>query len=77
MLVGGGGAGSFFVILMAAILYEQLFIVPLVKQKRIVFAANNSRCCECHVAPTITSPLNKSPIKNARNYSFLNIGSTY
>ncbi len=38
----------------AAILFEQLFIVPVVKQKRIVFAANNSRCCECHVAPTIT-----------------------
>ena len=35
------------------ILYEQLFIFPLVKQKIIVFAANNSRCCECHVAPTI------------------------
>ena len=32
---------------------EQLFIFPLVKQKIIVFAANNSRCCECHVAPTI------------------------
>jgi hypothetical protein len=31
---------------------EELFIVPLVKQKRIVFAANNSRCCECHVAST-------------------------
>ncbi len=30
-----------------------LFIFPLVKQKRIVFAANNSRCCKCHVAPTI------------------------
>ncbi len=37
----------------AAILHEELFIVPLVKQKRIVFEANNSRCCECHVAPTI------------------------
>ncbi len=37
----------------AAILHEELFIVPLVKQKRMVFAANNSRCCECHVAPTI------------------------
>jgi hypothetical protein len=34
-------------------LHEELFIVPLVKQKRIVFAANNSRCCEFHVAPTI------------------------
>jgi hypothetical protein len=33
---------------------EQSFIVPLVKPKRIVFAANNSRCCECYVAPTIT-----------------------
>ena len=34
-------------------MYEQLFIFPLVKHKIIVFAANNSRCCECHVAPTI------------------------
>jgi hypothetical protein len=34
-------------------LYEQLFIVPLVKQNIIVFAANNSRCCKCLVAPTI------------------------
>ncbi len=23
------------------------------KQNIIVFAANNSRCCKCHVAPTI------------------------
>jgi hypothetical protein len=34
---------DFFVILMAAILHEELFIVPLVKQKRKVFAANKSR----------------------------------
>ncbi len=34
-------------------MYEQLFIFPLVKHKIIVFAANNSMCCECHVAPTI------------------------
>jgi hypothetical protein len=26
-------------------------ILPRVKQKRILFAANNSLCCECHVAP--------------------------
>ncbi len=43
----------FFVILLAAILHEELFIFPLVKQKRIVFAASNSMCCKCLVAPTI------------------------
>ncbi len=37
----------------AAILYRHFNCVPLQKQKIIVFAANNSRCCECHVAPTI------------------------
>jgi hypothetical protein len=33
----------------AAILYS----APSQKQNIIVFAAYNSRCCECHVAPTI------------------------
>jgi hypothetical protein len=54
MLVGEVVPGAFLSFWWAVILYEQLFIFALVKQKRIVFAANNSRCCECHVAPTIT-----------------------
>jgi hypothetical protein len=37
----------------AAILYRHFNSAPLQKQNIIVFAANNSRCCECHVAPTI------------------------
>jgi hypothetical protein len=37
----------------AAILHEELVIFPLVKQKIIVFAANNSMCCKCLVALTI------------------------
>ncbi len=37
----------------AAILYRHFNCAPLQKQKIIVFAANNSRCCEWHVAPTI------------------------
>ncbi len=53
MLVGEVVLDVFLSFYWAAILYEQLFIFPLVKQKVIVFAANNSRCCECHVAPTI------------------------
>jgi hypothetical protein len=36
-----------------AILYRHFNRAPLQKQNIIVFAANNSRCCECHVAPTI------------------------
>jgi hypothetical protein len=67
---------GFFVILMA-ILCKQLFIVPLVKQKRIVFAANNSRCREFLVAPTILLCAPTRTIKNARKYSFVNIASTY
>ena len=54
MLVGEVVLDVFLSFLWATILCEQLFIVPLVKQKRIVFAANNSRCYECHAAPTIT-----------------------
>ena len=53
MLVGEVVLDVFLSFLWATILCEQLFIVPLVKQKRIVFAANNSRCCKCLVAPTI------------------------
>ncbi len=52
MLVGEVVLDVFLSFEWAAILHEELFIVPLVKQKRIVFAANNSRCYECHVAPT-------------------------
>jgi hypothetical protein len=37
----------------AAILYKDFNSAPSQKQNIIVFAANNSRCCECHVAPTI------------------------
>ncbi len=33
----------------AAILYEELLNLPRVKQNIIVFAANNSMCCGCHV----------------------------
>jgi hypothetical protein len=37
----------------AAILYRDFNTAPSQKQNIIVFAANNSRCCECHVALTI------------------------
>ena len=37
----------------AAILYRDFNSAPSQKQNIIVFAANNSMCCECHVAPTI------------------------
>jgi hypothetical protein len=37
----------------AAILYRDLNCALSQEQNIIVFAANNSRCCECHVAPTI------------------------
>ncbi len=37
----------------AAILYRGFNSAPSQKQNIIVFAANNSRCCKCHVAPTI------------------------
>jgi hypothetical protein len=37
----------------ANILYRHFNSAPLQKQNIIVFAANNSRCFECHVAPTI------------------------
>ncbi len=37
----------------AAILYSDFNSAPSQKQNIIVFAANNSRCCECYVAPTI------------------------
>ncbi len=50
-LVWGCGDGRFFPFNEAAILYRDF--APSQKQNIIVFAANNSRCCECHVAPTI------------------------
>jgi hypothetical protein len=37
----------------AAILYRDFNSAPSQKQNIILFAANNSRCCECYVAPTI------------------------
>jgi hypothetical protein len=37
----------------AAILYRDFNSAPSQKQNIIVFAAYNSRCCKCHVAPTI------------------------
>ncbi len=37
----------------ATILYRDFNCAPSQKQNIIVFAANNSRCCECHVAPPI------------------------
>ncbi len=37
----------------AAILYTDFNSAPSQKQNIIVFAANNSRCCECYVEPTI------------------------
>ncbi len=37
----------------AAILYRDFNSAPSQKQNIVVFAANNSICCECHVAPTI------------------------
>ncbi len=37
----------------AAILYRDFNSAPSQKQNIIVFAANNSRCWKCHVAPTI------------------------
>jgi hypothetical protein len=37
----------------AAILYRDFNSAPSQKQNIIVFAANNNRCYECHVAPTI------------------------
>jgi hypothetical protein len=37
----------------AAILCRHFNSAPSQKQNIIVFAANNSRCCECYVAPTI------------------------
>ncbi len=37
----------------AAILCRDFNSAPSQKRNIIVFAANNSRCCECYLAPTI------------------------
>jgi hypothetical protein len=50
---GGVVMGVFFSFNEAAILYRDFNSAPSQKQNIIVFTANNSRCCECHVAPTI------------------------
>ncbi len=48
--VGGSGVTS-----TVGTWYGDVVMGALLSQKQniIVFAANNSRCCECHVAPTI------------------------
>jgi hypothetical protein len=50
---GGVVMGVLFSFNEAAILYRDFNSEPSQKQNIIVFAANNSRCCECHVVPTI------------------------
>ncbi len=50
---GGVVMGVLLLFNEAAILYRHYNCAPLQKQNIIVFAANNSRCCDCHVAPTI------------------------
>ena len=52
-LVWRCGDGRFLSFNEAAILYRDVNSAPSQKQNIIVFAANNSRCCKCHVAPTI------------------------
>jgi hypothetical protein len=50
---GGVVMGVLFSYNEAAILYRDFNSAPSQQQNIIVFGANNSRCCECHVAPTI------------------------
>jgi hypothetical protein len=50
---GGVVMGILLCFYQAAILYRDFNSAPSQKQNIIVFAANNSRCCDCHVAPTI------------------------
>jgi hypothetical protein len=50
---GGVVMGVFLSFNEAAILYRDFNSAPSQKQNIIVFAANNSRCCECYVVPTI------------------------
>ncbi len=52
-LVGGVVMGVLLSFNEAAILYRDFNSAPSQKQNIIIFAANNSRCCECHVVPTI------------------------
>jgi hypothetical protein len=50
---GGVVMGVFLSFNEAAILYRDFNSALSQKQNIIVFADNNSRCCECYVAPTI------------------------
>ncbi len=50
---GGVVMGVLLTFSEAAILYRDFNNALSQKQNIIVFAANNTRCCECHVAPTI------------------------
>ncbi len=50
---GGVVMGVFLFFYEAAILYRDFNSAPSLKQNIIVFAANNSRCCEGYVAPSI------------------------
>ncbi len=50
---GGVVMGVLFSFNEAAILYRDFNSAPSQKQNIIVFAANDSRCCECHVALAI------------------------
>ncbi len=70
ILVGGLVLDVSLTFQWAAILFEEKLILPRVKQKRIAFAANNSLCCEFHVAPTILLCAPTWTIKNARNILF-------
>jgi hypothetical protein len=50
---GGVEMGVLLSFYEVAILYRDFNSAPSQKQNIIVFAAKNSMCCECHVAPTI------------------------
>ncbi len=50
---GGVVMGVLFSFNEADILFRDFNSAPSQKQNIIVFEANNRRCCECHVAPTI------------------------
>ncbi len=57
--IGGSGVtstlGTWYggVVMGILLPFNEAAILPSQKQNIIVFAANNSRCCECYVAPTI------------------------
>ncbi len=50
----------------AAILYRDFNSAQSQKQNIIVFAGNNSRCCECHVAPCSQRQLVCADVYSAR-----------